>query len=96
LESIVEPSKVISDQYGAVDVELQDGGFHSGMVVDESRSALTLITANGERVPLEKSTIASRRPSEVSLMPDGLLDALTLRDLVNLIRFLEEGSEEDK
>lgn len=96
LESIVEPSKVISDQYGAVDVELQDGGFHSGMVVDESRSALTLITANGERVPLEKSTIASRRPSEVSLMPDGLLDALSLRDLVNLIRFLEEGSEEDK
>ena len=96
LEAIVEPSKVISDQYGAVDVELEDGSFHSGMVVDESLSTLILITANGERVALEKSSIASRLPSEVSLMPEGLIDALSLPDLVNLIRFLEEGAEEDR
>ncbi|MEE2778743.1 MAG: HEAT repeat domain-containing protein, partial [Acidobacteriota bacterium] len=92
LESIMYPSKVISDQYSAVDVETRGGDFHSGMIVGDDDDSLTLITANGERVELAASNIQSRRESQISLMPEGLLDAMSLSDLMSLIRFLEAGS----
>ena len=94
LESIMFPSRVISDQYQAVDVELDDGSLHSGMVVEDTAARLTLIDANGDRHDLDKARIASREPSALSIMPEGLLDAMTLSDLTSLIRFLDEGAEE--
>ncbi|MDE2924708.1 MAG: hypothetical protein OYL92_05230 [Acidobacteriota bacterium] len=93
LESIMFPSRVISDQYQAVDVELDDGGLHSGMVVEDTAERLTLINANGDRLDLDKARIRSREPSALSIMPEGLLDTMTLSDLASLIRFLDEGAD---
>jgi putative heme-binding domain-containing protein len=93
LEAIYDPSKVISDQYQAVDIELVDGRFLSGFVTDETDRRLFLITANGERVRVRKARIRSREPSQVSIMPEGLLDAMSFSDLMSLMRFLEEGAE---
>ena len=93
LESIMFPSRVISDQYQAVDVELEDGALHSGMVVEDTSERLTLINANGDRLDLDKARIRSREPSELSIMPEGLLDTMTLSDLASLIRFLDEGAD---
>jgi putative heme-binding domain-containing protein len=94
LESIMFPSRVISDQYQAVDVELDDGSLHSGMVVEDAAGRLTLINANGDRLDLDKARIRSREPSALSIMPEGLLDTMNLSDLASLIRFLDEGAEE--
>lgn len=94
LESIMFPSRVVSDQYQAVDVELDDGSLHSGMVVEDTAARLTLIDANGDRHDLDKARIASREPSALSIMPEGLLDAMTLSDLTSLIRFLDAGADE--
>lgn len=93
LESIMFPSRVISDQYQAVDVELDDGSLHSGMVVEDTAGRLTLINANGDRLDLDKGRIRSREPSALSIMPEGLLDTMTLSDLASLIRFLDEGAD---
>ncbi len=94
LESIMFPSRVISDQYRAVDVELDDGSRHSGMVVDDSSRRLTLIDAAGGRLDLDPARIRRREPSTLSIMPEGLLDTMTLSDLTSLIRFLDEGAGE--
>ena len=94
LESIMFPSRVISDQYQAVDVELDDGSLHSGMVVEDTAARLTLIDAGGNRLDLDRSRIRRREPSALSIMPEGLLDAMTLSDLTSLIRFLDEGAQE--
>ncbi len=94
LESIMFPSRVISDQYQAVDVELEDGALHSGMVVEDTVERLTLINANGDRLDLDKARIRNREPSALSIMPEGLLDTMTLSDLASLIRFLDEGADE--
>lgn len=95
LESIVYPSKVISDQYTSVEVTLDDGQVHSGMVVGESDRRLILISANGQRLRLRKSKIQSQQAASTSIMPDGLVDSLDLEDLVNLIHFLERGEEDE-
>ncbi len=93
LESIMYPSRVVSDQYQAVDVELDDGAFHTGMVVEDTDDRLILVDANGERLDLDRGRIRSETPSPLSIMPEGLLDAMTLSDLTSLIRFLDEGAD---
>jgi putative heme-binding domain-containing protein len=93
LESIVYPSRVISDQYGAYRVELRDGQSYVGMHAAESEQDLTLITATGERLVLDKLEIVSREIAHVSLMPEGLLEAMSFDDLVSLMRYLEEGGD---
>ena len=91
LESIVYPSRLISDQYSALRIELRDGQSYVGMHAAESEQDLTLITATGERLVLDKLEIVSREIADVSLMPEGLLEAMSFDDLMSLMRYLEEG-----
>ena len=93
LESIMYPSRVISDQYVSLDLTRNDGTSYSGMLMAEDDDQLILITATGDRETIPKSDLVSRSLSTVSIMPEGLLDAMDLVDLVNLMRFLEEGDD---
>ncbi len=94
LESIMYPSRVISDQYRFIDVETEDGESYSGMVAAETERRLVLINSLGERIRLRKSRIASSDESPLSIMPDGLLDTMSFSDLMSLMRFLEDAAEE--
>lgn len=93
LESIMYPSRVISDQYSGVELELESWESVSGMVVGETDERITLITATGERLDVPKTEIVARRDAKASIMPEGLLETMNLGDLVALIQFLEHGSD---
>jgi putative heme-binding domain-containing protein len=90
LESILWPSKVISDQYKSEMFELKDGSVVSGVMVRESAAAVFVRTAaNPEKpVPVPKAQIANRAESAVSLMPPGLLDAYSQEEIANLLAFM--------
>jgi putative heme-binding domain-containing protein len=92
LEAIMYPSKVVSDQYTAVRVELKDFTEVTGMVVGEDDKTLTLITINGEKKEISKDTIDKREVSKLSVMPEGLLSIMSLGDLRDLIVYLEGGA----
>jgi putative heme-binding domain-containing protein len=92
LEAIMFPSKVISDQYTALIVEASGPEPMTGMLADENDETLTLIDASGERIEIPTNLITDRRTSEISIMPEDVLETLTLQDLVNLFLFLERGS----
>ena len=87
------PSRVISDQYTAVVVDLKNNETVTGMVAGESELKLILITVSGERMELDKNDIVERRVSQISIMPEDLIDTMGLNDLVNLFAFLERGSD---
>ena len=89
LESLMFPSRVVSDQYVSWSVRLKNHDEITGMFVSESDDELTLITATGERVDVARDQIAQRRESSLSIMPEGLVDSMTLDDLVSLMLFLE-------
>ena len=93
LEAIMYPSRVISDQYTSIDVELKDGLFYTGMIQSEDSRNLILLTPNGTRVDIKKKDIASREPSAISVMPEGLLETMNFGQLVELVQFLESGSK---
>ena len=89
LESILWPSRVISDQYQAEMFELTDGKIVSGLIVRETAAALLVRTADAPEKPVAvpKATIANRAPSTVSLMPEGLIDTLSAKQIADLMAF---------
>ncbi|MBX3176076.1 MAG: DUF1080 domain-containing protein [Candidatus Hydrogenedentes bacterium] len=94
LEAIMYPSRVVSDQYEGVEVELDDFTTVSGMLAGENAERLTLITLQGERVDIPKASIELRTKLERSTMPEGLVQTMTLEELVSLVQFLERGGDE--
>ena len=91
LESIVFPSKMISDQYGSEIFETADGQIINGLIVRETAAAVQIRTAASLDKPLSlaKGKIKERRKSTVSFMPEGLLDAHTDAEIANLLAFLQ-------
>jgi putative heme-binding domain-containing protein len=87
--AILLPSKDISPRYRTTAVSLSDGKTYQGLVIYEATDSLLLQTgpATTVRVPAEK--IESRRTSDISLMPAGLLDAMTDRDIADLYAYLK-------
>jgi putative heme-binding domain-containing protein len=90
LESILWPSKTISDQYQSEMFELKDGSIVTGVVVRESAIAVSVRTAESPDRPVQvpKAKIASRAASTVSLMPPGLLEGYSHADIANLLTFM--------
>ena len=90
LESILWPSKIISDQYQSEMLELTDGTIVTGVLVRENATALLIRTGENPDKPVvvTKARIANRAASAVSLMPEGLLDALSHDEIANLLAFV--------
>jgi hypothetical protein len=66
-----------------------------GRVVVEDATSLTLLLADGGRTTIERSRIASTRPSELSPMPDGLLATSTLEEIKDLVAYLRAEGRVD-
>lgn len=87
LENMVDPSAVMGNDYRMTLVETDDGRLISGMVRLETDSALTIRTLN-DTVVVAKDEIVDRQLSELSMMPEGLLDALDEQAICDLIQYL--------
>jgi putative heme-binding domain-containing protein len=99
LESIVLPSKVISDQYASTVIETTDGKTITGRVIEEDASKLKVRTDPfaTKLVEVRKADIESRRPSPVSEMPQGLINVLTKEEVLDLVAYLRAaGNPKDK
>ena len=94
LEAIMYPSKVVSDQYIGVRLELNDLSDVTGMIAAEGDDSLALITTDGVKQEIKKADIAKREDATTSIMPEGLLNTMTMEDLIALINYLERGGEE--
>ena len=91
LESIVEPSKVISDQYGAVVIAKTNGQVVTGRVGNLSGDTLNVIEDMfdpGHFTGVKRSDIEEMKASDVSQMPVGLLNSLTAEEVQDLVAYL--------
>ena len=92
LTNIVDPSAVVGKDYLSTLVWTTDERLVSGIVREETASSLVLRTER-ERVVIPKSEIESQRTSELSTMPEGLLETLKPDELVDLFAYLQ-GTEQ--
>lgn len=92
LESILWPSRTISDQYESELFETVNGKVHHGLLVRETAAALQIRTVDSPKpIVLAISDIQSRRKSPQSFMPEALIDGLTQSDIANLLAFMFAG-----
>ncbi len=87
LENIVDPNAVVGSDFQLNLVTKKDGTVVSGMLEQETASALVVRTMT-ESVTLPKADVKSREVTPQSLMPAGLLEALPPREAVELLLFL--------
>jgi putative heme-binding domain-containing protein len=91
--NVLEPNAEVPDAYRMVVVTTRDGRTFSGNVVAETDRQLTLHVVGRDAAVIDKSTVQSREATAVSMMPPGLLDALTDREVVDLIGYLQRSGE---
>lgn len=90
-DAIVDPSKVISDQYKASVIETKDGKVITGRIVSESKETITVVIdpeVATKLVEIKKSDIEENQPSKVSLMPKDLLKTLNEDEVRDLLAYL--------
>src|SRR5262249_3796732 len=76
LESIIYPSKVISDQYRSSLILTKNGRRLDGLAAPQG-DVVTVLLSDGSKVTLKKDEIESQFASLVSVMPERALDNLT-------------------
>jgi putative heme-binding domain-containing protein len=91
LESIVEPSKTISDQYQAVTIASSDGRVITGRIVNLNNDGLMINTDMLDpnlMVNIKRDQIEEMTPSTTSMMPQDLLNTLDRDEVLDLMAYL--------
>ncbi len=99
VENIIEPSKVISNQYESTLIELTDGGILTGRITSEQGESIFIATnpANPNEIKeLKADDIESRRASPTSLMPRDLINSMNPDEVRDLLAYiLSAGNAQD-
>jgi putative membrane-bound dehydrogenase-like protein len=92
LLAILNPSAAIEPKFVAYEVEMKDGRSFGGIVRGETATGLTLVQPGGIEEKLLRSEIKALRASSLSLMPDGLEQAIAPQDMADLIGWIKQGA----
>lgn len=90
-EAIIDPSKVISDQYKASTVITDSGKQYTGKIVSETKDSIIIVTNPEDSTKIaevKKDEIEETIPSPVSLMPKDLLKELNENEVYDLLAYL--------
>lgn len=88
LESILYPAHVVSDQYASKKVLTLDGQVMMGMVSQRGGDGIEIRDSNNNVTFMSESRVDQILPSNSSIMPSGLLDDLTLREISDLMAYM--------
>ncbi len=89
VESLFTPNKAVKEGFHTLLITTSRGQQLSGLKVRESQAELVLRTPEDRELTIPVKEIEERSQGG-SLMPDGLTDTLTRRELLDLVRFLSE------
>ena len=94
LESLVEPSKVISDQYQATLFVLDDGQQVAGRVVNlngDNYLVQSDMLNPGSLTAVNRQHVEEMAASAVSMMPEGLLDTFSQEEILDMLAYIRSG-----
>ena len=91
LDQIINPSRVINEQFSSVIALTDDGQVHTGVIVNLNGDSLQLntdLTDPNKRISLDRKSIESLEMSKVSAMPTALLNLLTKDEILDLMAYI--------
>jgi putative heme-binding domain-containing protein len=89
LESIIDPSRVITSGFNTILILTKNRKFITGIKINEDESGLYIVDKNGKElhVPLDK--IKKSKVQKISTMPGNFKDLLSTQDISDILAYLE-------
>lgn len=88
LDSIINPSEGISFEYVPTSFALKNGDQVSGLVSEERPDQITVQIGPNQQQRIRPADVASRKEIRISLMPEGLLNNLSIQQIADLLEYL--------
>jgi putative heme-binding domain-containing protein len=98
LDQILNPSKVINEQFAPIVVTKNNGDVLTGVVVNLNGDSVTLntdLSDPDQRVGVDRKEVKSIEVSKVSPMPPMLLAMLKRDEILDLVAFILSGGDEN-
>lgn len=92
LQNIIDPNALIPNDYRTWNVETKDDRSITGIVTRQDDKTVTIVTAT-ESMVIPRKEVQSMSQSELSLMPEGLLQPLTESEVRDLLSYLRSSSQ---
>ncbi len=90
LESLVDPSKVIDEQFATYLLETADGRVVTGLLIKKDDHEVILRQADRTELRIQVADIDRLVPQRKSLMPELLLSELTVEQVRDLLEYLAQ------
>jgi putative heme-binding domain-containing protein len=87
--AILDPSAGISHNYESYSALNESGQVITGLLVSQTDSEIVLRDSEGIDRTLKRADLEEFKKQEKSLMPENLMEAMTVEDLVNLVEYLQ-------
>ncbi len=96
LEAIIYPNATIAEGFDVVAFTLSGGGFHVGIVAEETEETITIFDANGDKQSFAAPLVTERAaaPSSMPAIFGMVLNRTELRDLMAFMRYLTSENAE--
>ncbi len=88
LVNIVNPSAEIREGFETFLVVTEDGRTVNGFLADQDNNVIVMRSADGQSITIERENIDEMLPQKKSLMPEGLLDKLSEKEVRDLFSYL--------
>jgi putative heme-binding domain-containing protein len=88
-EAVLQPSKTIAQGFATTSILTVDGRVVVGFVTNELADRVTLRDAQANDHQIMKDDIEIRKTLKTSVMPEGLLDKYSVRDLAAIVDYLD-------
>lgn len=92
LQNAIDPNAVIPNDYRTSNIETKDERSITGIVTKQDDNAITVVTAN-ETLILPRNELKSMAQTELSMMPEGLLQAITEDEVRDLLAYLRSPAQ---
>lgn len=89
--AILDPNAAVEPRYVSYAVTTVDERTLIGVIANESAASLEVVQPGGIKETILRPDIKSIRATGISLMPDGLEQAMSPQDMADLIAYLKSG-----
>jgi putative heme-binding domain-containing protein len=98
VKEMLDPSVKINEKFQTQVFQLDSGVIVTGLVVEETPTVIKLVEnplAKASVTEIKVEEIASRKKSQLSIMPKGLLDKLTRDEILDLVAYIAARGKKD-
>ena len=91
IRNVVDPSAMVRSQYIMHTAVTEDGRILSGLLAGSTPETMTLVDKENNRIVLNRDEIEELNESDVSLMPEKILEPLSEQELRDLFQYLQSN-----